>query len=251
MATSYCSTRWTEQERMRGGILLTPGDPKVKNHTYYYWTPDRWWHEEFFKGSNLNMVCVSTFALKFLSKNIFCRDSTNTMSICLRPGYQTHKHGGSVWWWRPSSLTAWLLRMSNLPYSTYINLQCLSVQEWLQSSSQLCFNSEITCRWPRSPRQSPFECLPAHRAVLWGLKSGAGIWSTGSSKGLLGSLASGISLCYWLGTASSQYDSTSEGFADCSSAYAVQMGGLASVDLLFCYDNWTYLNLSITLLLGL
>lgn len=154
MATSYCSTRWTEQERMRGGILLTPGDPKVKNHTYYYWTPDRWWHEEFFKGSNLNMVCVSTFALKFLSKNIFCRDSTNTMSICLRPGYQTHKHGGSVWWWRPSSLTAWLLRMSHLPYSTYYSA----------ALSTLIFNAYRS----KNDSRAPLNCVSIQRSPAGG-----------------------------------------------------------------------------------
>lgn len=49
--------------------------------------------------------------------------------------------------------------------------------------------------------------------------------------GLPGSSASGISLCYWLGTASSQCNRTSEGFADCTSAHVVQMGGLAALDL--------------------
>lgn len=63
--------------------------------------------------------------------------------------------------------------------------------------------------------------------------------------GLPGSPASGISLCYWLGTASSQCNRSSERFADCTSAHVVQMGGLAALDLLFGYDNWTYLNFSI------
>lgn len=63
--------------------------------------------------------------------------------------------------------------------------------------------------------------------------------------GLPGSPASGISLCYWLGTASSQCNRSSERFADCTSAHVVQMGGLAALDLLSGYDNWTYVNFSI------
>lgn len=55
--------------------------------------------------------------------------------------------------------------------------------------------------------------------------------------GLPGSSASGISLCYWLGAASSQCNRTSEGFADCTSTYVVQMGGLAALDL--CYSAMT------------
>lgn len=55
--------------------------------------------------------------------------------------------------------------------------------------------------------------------------------------GLPGSSASGISLCYWLGTASSQCNRTSERFADCTSAHVVQMGGLAALDL--CYSAMT------------
>lgn len=55
--------------------------------------------------------------------------------------------------------------------------------------------------------------------------------------GLPGSSASRISLCYWLGTASSQCNRTSERFADCKSAHVVQMGGLAALDL--CYSAMT------------
>lgn len=67
---------------MKGGILITLGDSKVKNHTHY-WTPDQWRRKTFFKGCNLIMACVSTFALKFLGKNLFWRDSTNTMTRVL------------------------------------------------------------------------------------------------------------------------------------------------------------------------
>lgn len=42
---------------MRGGILLTPGDPEVKSHTRYE-TPDQWWHEEFSEGCDLSMDCM-------------------------------------------------------------------------------------------------------------------------------------------------------------------------------------------------
>lgn len=78
---------------------------------------------------------------------------------------------------------------------------------------------------------------PAHRAAMQELERWAGTWRAEASQRPPGSSTSGISLCYWLGTASSQYDSTSDGFADCTSAHVVQMGGLAPVEL--CYSVMT------------